>query len=221
MNDYSSLVTQAQSEDRHHRADAFNQLFLHFQPMAYNYAYSSLGDSYMAEDVTQDAFLTVYQRIGQLRDPLAFPGWLKRIVMTHVDRLIRKKRPPLESFEARYDLADDESPDPETTAEENDLKDRLKVAIDSLPEHERVVTEGFYVKGESQKEIADRLNIPIATVKKRLQYARQRLKGLVYDLNVALTMLLIGLLVQPIFQPAMQPAYAYAAANVSQVRMHF
>lgn len=219
MNDYSRLVTQAQSDDTYHRADAFNQLFMHFQPMAYNYAYSTLGDSHLAEDVTQDAFLTVYERIGQLRDPLAFPGWFKRIVMTHVDRLLRKNRPQQESIEARYDIADDESPNPEIAAEENDVKLRLQQAIDALPEHERDVTRRFYLKGESQKEIAARLQIPVATVKKRLQYARQRLKGLVYDLNVVISVLLIGIFVQPILHPALQPAYAYAHANIPNINI--
>jgi len=219
MTDYYRLVTQAQSDNTYHRADAFNQLFIHFQPMAYHYAYSTLGDSHLAEDITQDAFLTVYERIGQLRDPLAFPGWLKRIVMTHVDRLVRKNRPQQESFEERYDLADEESLNPEAAAEESDIKARLQEAIDSLPEHERVVTHGFYLKGESQKEIAARLGIPVATVKKRLQYARQRLKGLVYDLNVVISVLLIGIFVQPILQPALQPAYAYANAHLPNINI--
>jgi hypothetical protein len=50
-------------------------------------------------------------------------------------------------------------------------------AIQALPEREQIVTKLFYLNGYSQKEIAKLLQIPVTTVKKRLQYARQHLRG--------------------------------------------
>ncbi len=49
-------------------------------------------------------------------------------------------------------------------------------AVSNLPEHHRVVLTSFYLRGFSQREIAQRLNVPCTTVKKRLHDARAKLK---------------------------------------------
>ncbi|MEO0596019.1 MAG: sigma-70 family RNA polymerase sigma factor, partial [Chloroflexota bacterium] len=112
MDDYITLVIDAQSTNEHDKQIAFDTLVPRFQRMAFSVAYNTLQDVHLAEDAVQEAFLTAYLRIDQLRDPEAFPAWLKRIVLTQCDRLIRGKRPQLESIEARYDIAT-EKPSPE------------------------------------------------------------------------------------------------------------
>lgn len=196
MSEYIGLVTQAQSQDQHQRADAFNELMQLFQGIAFRYAYSTLGDAHNAENVTQDAFLSVYQNIDQLREPLAFPAWLKRIVYKHCDRILRRNQPATEQLESRFDLASD-SPNPEEVVEQQEISGKLQAAIQALPEKERMVTERFYLDGESQKEIADHMNLPLTTVKKRLQYARKRLKGLIDEANLVVVMFIVGFFPQP------------------------
>jgi len=56
------------------------------------------------------------------------------------------------------------------------MKDHVLAAIRLLPDHERKVTTLFYINGSSQQEIAAFLEVPITTVQKRMQYARQHLK---------------------------------------------
>ena len=56
------------------------------------------------------------------------------------------------------------------------MKDHVLAAIRLLPDHERTVTTLFYINGYSQQEIAAFLEVPITTVQKRMQYARQHLK---------------------------------------------
>ena len=182
MTHYRDWVQQAQSTNTDEKHQAFDALMQQFRPMAYQVAYGTLQDSQLAEDATQDAFLTAYKQINKLRDPLAFPGWLKRIVWTHCDRLIRGKQPIIEPIDIQFDLADN-LPTPETALEAEELRHKVQTAIDALPEHERDVTAGFYLKGESQKELSERLNLPLATVKKRLQYARANLRGIISGFN--------------------------------------
>lgn len=67
--------------------------------MAYGYAYAILGDFHLAEDAAQEAFITAYRNLSQLRDANAFPGWLKRLVLTQCNRMTRKKRLPAEPLE--------------------------------------------------------------------------------------------------------------------------
>lgn len=177
MTDYRILVQRAQTGDEPQRRAAFDQLVSLFRVAAYRQAYAVLGDAHLAEDAVQDAFFTAYRHIDQLRDPLAFPGWLRRIVQTQCSRALRRHLPAQESLEARWDL-DSGQPSVEALVEADELRADLRVAMRDLPDHERVVTEGFYLRGESQKEVAERLGLPLTTVKKRLQYARERLRSL-------------------------------------------
>ncbi|MEP7294049.1 MAG: RNA polymerase sigma factor, partial [Chloroflexota bacterium] len=145
------------------------------------WAYQALGDKHLAQDVAQEAFLTAYQKLDQLREPAAFPAWLKRIVLTHAHRITRRKSPYL------LPLEDEDTPqhaDPAASAEARELEEQVSQAVRSLPEHERVVTELFYITGYSQQEIAERLAVPLTTVKKRLQYAREHLRETMPPMSV-------------------------------------
>src|SRR4051812_15777958 len=95
MQGYESLVTKTQAAQGKAREEAFGELIAQFQAAAHSWAYNVLGDAQQAQDVAQDAFLTAYQRIDQLRDPAAFPAWLKRIVLTYCHRVTRRKSPSL------------------------------------------------------------------------------------------------------------------------------
>ncbi|GAB5494168.1 MAG: hypothetical protein Phog2KO_43830 [Phototrophicaceae bacterium] len=209
MDDYKQLVEQAQSKDEIERREAFDALMPHFQKMAFHVAYNTLQDVHMAEDVVQEAFLTAYLRINQLRDPSAFPAWLKKIVLTQSDRLIRGKQPRFEPIEARYDLAV-ENPSPEAMVEESEMQDQVLYAIESLPENEREVTEGFYMRGQSQKELAEHLQVPVTTVKKRLQYAREHLRLIIGDVNAVVDTAIAHVFQSNQPQQEAQPVYVYS-----------
>lgn len=206
MQEYVVLVQKAIHGSAEERRASFDQLIHLFQKMAYKQAYQTLNDRGMAEDAVQEAFLAAYLQIQNLREPEAFPMWLRRIVMTQCDRLIRGKSLITEPLETRFDLAAD-APQPESLIVEQEIREHLRSAIDALPEHERAVTEGFYMQGQSQKELAELLHIPVTTVKKRLQYAREHLRLLVGDLNTAFDQAIASVLKPP--KPQKQPVYVY------------
>ena len=203
MTSYCERVLQAQSSDAAERNDAFDHLVSDFQGMVYGIAYSRLSDTQLAEDAAQEAFLTAYKHIAQLKDVSAFPAWLKRIALTKAERVMRRQGPPVETIEGQDDLASAE-PTPETLLEETELRQRIRLAVAALPENERDLTRDFYFKGESQREISERLNIPLATVKKRLQYARAHLRGLITGFNESLDRAIYH---EP--QQKFQPVYIY------------
>jgi RNA polymerase sigma factor (sigma-70 family) len=209
MDDTLQLIHEAQSGNAAERRAAFNVLLPRYQRMAFQVAYAVLNDVHLAEDTVQEAFITAYLRIGQLREPQAFATWLKRIVLTQADRQIRGKRPRLEALEARFDLPA-EKLSPEALLEESEIQSQLQFAIDSLPEQERLVTEGFYLQGESQKELAERLELPVSTVKKRLQYAREHLRLMVGDLNAVVDEAIAHIFQTNQPKPQPQPVYAYS-----------
>lgn len=179
MQSYESLVQAALGGDQ----PAFDELVLRFHDAAREWAFQALGDPHLAEDAVQEAFLIAYRQLGQLRDARAFPSWLKRIVISQCHRITRRSTPvaPLDD-ETR--LADVER-DPAAEVESRELQDTLRKAVQGLPEGERAVTEMFYIVGYSQQEIAEQLHLPLTTVKKRLQYARERLKETMSEQVVA------------------------------------
>ena len=177
MEEVSGLIRLAMSLDcaRAERHEAFSKIVERFQDMAFGYAYSVLGDFYLAEDVAQEAFITAWQRLHQLQQPDAFPGWFRRIVLTQCNRLTRGKRLRFVPLYDGQNLASAVS-DPHVMAEKLELVDRVLAEIKALPEHERVVTTLFYVNEYSQLEISAFLELPVSTIGKRLFSARRRLR---------------------------------------------
>ena len=157
------------------RHEAFGELVAGFQDMAFACAYGVLGDFYLAEDAAQEAFITAWQRLDQLRAPEAFPGWLRRIVLTQCSRLTRGKRLKIVPLESCAD-APSAGPDPQAAAEQRELQSRVLSAIRALPVNERQVVTLFYVGGYTQSDIGEFLQVPLSTVTKRLHTARRRLK---------------------------------------------
>ena len=203
MSGYSDWVRRAQTGDRAERNDAFDHLARDFEGMVYAIAYRRLSDSQLAEDAAQEAFLTAYQRITQLKEVSAFPAWLKRIALTQSDRLRRRQQPATELLDEQDQLAAPE-PTPEAQLETSELRLRVRLAVDALPESARDVTRDYYLRGESQREISERLNIPLATVKKRLQYARQHLRGLLAGFSDTIDRTIYG---DPQPPKQLQPVY--------------
>ena len=203
MPTYKHWVRRAQTGDDQARNDAFGHLVRDFEGMVYSVAYSRLSDSQLAEDAAQEAFLTAYKRIAQLNDVSAFPVWLKRIALTQTDRLLRRQGPPTESVDQQDQLASAE-PTPEAQLEAMESRQRVRLAVAALPESARDVTRDYYLRGESQREISERLNIPLSTVKKRLQYARAHLRNIFSGFSETLDRTIYG---EPQPPKQLQPVY--------------
>lgn len=177
MNDIRELIVTIRDfsrelEDRH---NAFALLVKRYQDMAFACAYAVLGDFYLAEDCAQEAFITAWQSIHQLRAPEAFAGWLRRIVLTKCNRITRGQRLPIVPLELVTTVASET--DPHTIVEQRDVSKMVIKAIQALPRNERIATTMFYVDGYTQTEIGEFLEVPETTVNKRLYFARQHLKN--------------------------------------------
>lgn len=171
MTEFIDLVVAAQTGDH----DAFEAIVARFQNMAYAGAYAMTGDSCLAQDVAQEAFIDAYLSLGKLQEPAAFPGWFRRILIKHSDRQTRGKRLTIVPLDEVMILPA-QIPDPALLVEQLQVKQTVHEAIASLPQEQRLVTSLFYVQGYSQKEIAQFLELPVTTIKKRLYTARQKLK---------------------------------------------
>ena len=171
MENLTSLVAQARSGD----LDAYGKIVCRFQDMAYGYAYSILGDFHLAQDAAQEAFIQAYRDLANLRKPEAFPGWFRRIVFKHCDRITRRKGRATSLLEEAAGVPANE-PDPPAAAERREMTEAVLAAIRALPDDQRAATTLFYINGYSQQEVADFLEVPVTTVNNRLAASRKRLK---------------------------------------------
>jgi len=209
----AAWVILAQSAPPAERQAALDALVRQFWPYALRLASARLHDPFLAEDVAQEALIQATSLIQQLRQPQAFSAWLRRIVLSQCARQ-QRGLPAREETLADLDAAWEEAwaaqaeGQPEDAYQAQERIQRVRQAIAALPDHERAVTEGFYLQGESQRELAERLHLPLDTVKKRLQYARQHLRGFLAELNDAVDRAFADMLI-PTPPPARQPIYLY------------
>ena len=171
MQELGSLVTAARAGD----AEAYAEIVCRFQSMAYGFSYSMLGDSHVAEDVAAEAFLQAYQDLPTLREPSAFVGWFRRILHKHCHRVLRKRRVTTVPLALAQGQPASE-PDPAQTAESQETRARVLDAVQKLPEAQRTATTLFYMEGRPVREIAEFLDTPIGTIKRRLHDARHNLR---------------------------------------------
>jgi RNA polymerase sigma factor (sigma-70 family) len=171
------LVVQAAGGDLH----AYEAIVRRFQDMAVGYACALLGDYHAAEDVAQEAFVRAFVDLSKLREPAAFPGWLRRIVFMRCTRLTRKKKVPTVELEQAHggDLGGE---NPAMRIEDREMRDLMMAALRSLPEREREATALFYFGEHSQREIGRFLDVPEKTIKSRLHSARRRLRERMIDM---------------------------------------
>lgn len=163
------------------RQQAFAELVSQFYETAFRWAFSRLHDADLAQDAVQEAFVVAYQKLEQLQEPEAFAGWFKQIVLSQTYRLLRDTRPLSQAVKLSQEIMDSEL-GPLALIENDEFKARVMTAVQALPEKEQEVTQLFYLSGYSQKEIARLLELPLTTVKKRLQYARRNLRGILVSM---------------------------------------
>jgi RNA polymerase sigma-70 factor, ECF subfamily len=171
--DLAILVRRAQSGDR----EAFGELFQQFQPTVYAIALRRLGNPSDALELTQEIFLHVLERISQLREPERFAGWLRQVaVRMAINRATRRLPPP--SVEAGIlEAASGCGSGPLDQLIARERSERLWEALGGLRSIDRDALDAFYIRGHSLAEIAEMLDVPLGTVKRRLHTARKRLKS--------------------------------------------
>jgi RNA polymerase sigma-70 factor (ECF subfamily) len=180
--DEGTLVKKAANGD----LDAFNQLVLRYQNLAYSHAYSLLGDRDSAEDATQEGFIKAFQAMNGFRGG-SFRSWLLKIVTNSAYDLMRRSyRHPTkslypkdensENFESSLWLADPASSVQETV-EQHELSRNLYRTLDELPDVFRSVLTLIDVNELDYTEAAEVLGVPIGTVKSRLARARMQMKN--------------------------------------------
>jgi RNA polymerase sigma-70 factor (ECF subfamily) len=165
--------------------EAFNQLVLTYQDLAYQQAYWLLGDSDSAADATQDSFIKAFQALHSFRGS-SFRGWLLRIVTNSAYDILRRshRHPTQPLIPEDEDGEPVESPpwlaDPATSVpqavEQRELSEEVRVLMDQLPKTYRDVLMLVDLYELDYAEAAEALHVPLGTVKSRLARARLQMR---------------------------------------------
>ena len=180
--DELELIQSAKKGD----LEAFNRLVLAFQNQAFNVALRILADEHLAEDATQDAFLSAYRNISGFRGG-SFRAWILRIVTNRcydeLRRQVRQPTQPMDPFnrsdENEVDdpvVLKDENHLPETEAETRELESAIQKCIEGLSGDFRTVVVLVDVQGLDYQEACQIIQKPLGTLKSRLARARLSLQ---------------------------------------------
>ena len=169
------LVLRCQSGD----VDAMGALITRYQHWVYNIAYGILGHHQDAEDVAQDAFLSVWENIGKFEFRSRFSTWLYRIVknkcFNQIDQYQRRKTDPMEIDDTQPWVPLDTAT-PEDEALRSEEKDIVHSALAKLKDSYREILVLRELRELSYEEISEILDCTLGRVKSRLHEARKALK---------------------------------------------
>src|SRR5699024_10633197 len=161
---------------------AFGALVAATQTTVTTLALAVVRDVQLSEDIAQEAYLRVWQRLGHLENGSSFLPWLRQITRNLArDHLRRRLSRPLDLGPGRNVELDVDLAGPgHASSEERALRDErdriIAAALESLPADSREVLTLFYREGESSRQVAHLLGLSDTTVRKRLQRARNALR---------------------------------------------
>jgi RNA polymerase sigma-70 factor, ECF subfamily len=153
-------------------------LVRHYQERAVRAAWLITCDRTLAEDIVQSAFLRVYERIHQFDSSRPFGAWFLKIVSNDAVRASQRaaRTVPVEA-DASFDLPDFQL-SPEELIEQAETRQEVWEALAKLTPLQREAVVLRYFLGLSENEVAQELDCPPGTAKRRLHSARQRLRQL-------------------------------------------
>ena len=160
--------------------DALAALYDRFGRTSYGLALRVVRDAELAEDVVQEAFLSLWRSAGRFVPERSRAGtWLLTLVHRRAVDLVRREErrraEPIESAPEAADAAAEEAPWLRLERE------RVQAALASLPDAQREAIELAYYGGFTQAELADRLGQPLGTIKSRMFAGLARLGELLRD----------------------------------------
>ncbi|HEU5106805.1 MAG TPA: sigma-70 family RNA polymerase sigma factor [Solirubrobacterales bacterium] len=161
--------------------EAFEVLFDRHGGAAYSLAYRIVGDRAAAEEVTQEAFISVW-RSGARFDAArgSVRSWLLSVVRNRAIDFLRSRAGKAPKLSFDDDSVLEQRPAKERTEEEalrRETAVELRGAIGKLPGEQSKVIELAYFGGFSHSEIAQILNLPMGTVKGRMRLGLEKIRG--------------------------------------------
>ena len=161
---------------------AFTALVNKYEKRIHAFVWRQVKDYHIAEEITQDTFLKAYEKLGTLRDPNRFSGWLYMIATRRFLTWLGEKRIPMQSLDAMskaeiealfYAQYMAEQIEKLTTEKQREV---VAYLLEKLPARERTAVVLHYLSEMTCEEVGDFLGVSPNTIKSQLHRARKRLK---------------------------------------------
>jgi RNA polymerase sigma factor (sigma-70 family) len=173
----AELVLLARAGNR----EAFGYLVERYQQMVRRIAVRQIATEEIARELAQEALVQAYLSLDHLRDPTSFKSWLYGITLNVCRGYLRDQKGDVLSLESlmggmRCDAVFDAVIDPQSVVEERELRHAVFQAVQNLPPGDRTAVQLFYYEQMTLREVANALEVPVATVKGRLHRARKYIR---------------------------------------------
>jgi len=163
---------------------AYRELVTRYATPAVNFIFRFVRDRALAEDLAQEGFLRVYQRLNTFDPSRRFSSWFFQVLRNITIDYLRVNRLPTSSLDELAEegnqgaAVDRESASPEQVAGQRELAAAMSAALARIRPEYREVVVLRYQEGLTQPEIAEILGLPSGTVKTYLHRARKELAGI-------------------------------------------
>jgi RNA polymerase sigma factor (sigma-70 family) len=170
LNIHDDLIARCRTGDR----DAHYRLYKLYSKAMFNVGYRITKSEEDAEDVLQEAFISAFRNLDNYRGDATFGAWLKRIVVNKaLNALNKRKHELIPDDDGQWDVAEEDSA---TEYREELTVERVKRAIEKLPDGYRTVLSLYLLEGYDHQEIGEIMGISESTSKSQLNRAKARLK---------------------------------------------
>jgi RNA polymerase sigma factor (sigma-70 family) len=170
ISDYE-LVEKCLNGDK----EVFSELVARYKKLIFSVVYNMLPDKQEVNDVSQEVFIRLYKNLNRYNSEYKFSTWAVRIATNLCLDILRKKKVdsiPVDEIEAMPDSIGT----PEERYISKERKERIKKAVDELPDKYRIPIILFHENGLSYEEMCNILNEPMTIIKNRLYRARLMLR---------------------------------------------
>lgn len=170
------LIVQSQSDALHELYDRYNRL-------VFSVACAMVGDKNVAEEITLDVFVQVWKRAATYQpDRAKVSTWLIAITRHHAIDILRWQKSHPETDSLNWDgISIPDGPSAHNLEENLELnvrREKVREALDQLPDDQREALTLAYFRGYTQSQISQALQQPLGTIKTRIRLAMQKLRKL-------------------------------------------
>ena len=167
----AELVLAARDGDR----QAFGRLAIRYERAVYAAVYRRLGNHAETQEPCQDVLIQAMRKIGQLRDPSRFGGWLRSIASRMALNRAMRRKPLIASEADTVEAASVETETPVGVVLSRERQSQVHSGLGRLRAMDRDTLVAFYFDGRSLIEMSESFDSPVGTIKRRLHTARKRL----------------------------------------------
>ena len=171
----SQLVRESQAGD----PQARERLAREVQGYIVFYCRAIMKDEDAAMDAAQDIMLAMLSGLRSLREPDAFKGWLRKIIIRTCGKRLKREQRAQRLHEELAEQQLEDGPrqvDPDALLDRKETREAVWKLVTALPPGQRVCILMHYYDEMPVEEIAAALKVPVGTVKSRLYYARRSIK---------------------------------------------